>query len=86
MSRQKITIRLADTVVERLDTIAKATGLNRNELIRVAITEYLEKAEASIKRNKELRKLVETLNSLETEDLIDIYSEITKELHRRGIA
>lgn len=45
MDKKKININMPIAFIERLDEIAKASGVNRSSLINMLVKEYLDKQE-----------------------------------------
>ena len=85
MTRKGVYVKIDVNILRRLDELSERTGLKRGEMIRNAVTEYVERLEATLRRTKEMHKLVETIKSFADEDLIDLHSEISKEISRRRL-
>jgi len=83
MARKQVSVRLAEDIIKRLDSLTNRTGLRRGELIRTAITQFIEDMEATMIKNKEMFKLVDTLKNLDSDDLATLIAEINKELNLR---
>jgi len=81
----KVTIAVHPEILNRLDALGQRLGLRRGEMIRTAITEYIERLEQYYRIRKEMGRLIETLRGLEDEDLMDLYANLTKEVRRRGL-
>jgi metal-responsive CopG/Arc/MetJ family transcriptional regulator len=85
METEKITLSMSKEVLRRLDELSKRVGLRRNDLIRNAVVEYLDRLESYYRIKKELGRLMELVKSFEDEDLVDLYAQLTKEVRRRGL-
>ena len=85
VARTGVYVKIDNNILKRLDKLSEDTGLNRGEMIRNAVTEYVLRMETALKIRKEMRKLVETVKCFTDEDLIDLYSEISKEVSKRGL-
>lgn len=81
----KVTIGVHPNILKRLEDLSSRLGLRKGEMIRTAITEYVERLEQYYKIRREMGRLIETLRGLEDEDLMDLYANLTKEVRRRGL-
>ena len=85
MVRKSVTVRISVEIHDRLMKLSEKTGLTVTEMIRNAVTEYINRLEAEYQVIERKTKLVETMKQFDDDDLLDIYTALAKEVRKRGL-